>query len=256
MKTPADGWDDDERQALESDDLGRDFEAVRARQALGPADEARLLARIHREAQASRKPARTSMGSRVLLAAAAILLIVGTIWVLRREPSSTAVKSSAPTVVSATPAPVLYLALEKPAVKISPATLAWRGPVEKNPLLADLKPAFDAFRADDYARADREFSAIAGKYPKSIEISLYQGVARLFLGNVAGAIESLTAAERLGDSAFAWDVAWYRAIADERAGTLSAARTRLTGLCAQADARSQTACDALKRLPAGRLPMP
>lgn len=255
MKTPADGWDDDEREALESDDLGREFEAVRARQALGPADEARLLARIQREAH-SGKPARASIGSGVLLAAAAILLIVGTIWVLRREPSSTAVKSSEPTVASATPSPVLYLALEKPAIKISPAALAWRGPVEKNPLLADLKPAFDAFRADDYARADREFSAVAGKYPKSIEIALYQGVARLFLGDVPGAIESLTAAEPLADSGFAGDVAWYRAVADERAGNLAGARMRLSRLCGESDARAKSACDALTRLPGGKHPRP
>jgi hypothetical protein len=254
IKTPADGWADDEREALESDDLRRAFEAGRARQALGPSDEARLLARIQREAQASGKPARTSIGSGVLLTAAAILLIVGTTWVLRREPSSSAVKSSDPTVATATPSPVLYLALEKPAVKISPATLAWRGPVAQNPLLADLKPAFDAFRADDYARADREFSKIAGKYPKSIEIALYQGVARLFLGNIPGAIESLTAAEPLAESGLGGDVAWYRAVADERAGNLAGARVRLSRLCGESDARAKTACDALTRLPGGTPP--
>jgi hypothetical protein len=256
MKAPMDGWDDDERDVLESDELGRQLEAVRARHALGPADEARLFARIQREAQASVRPARASVQWGLLLAAAAVLLIVGTTWIVRRRPAPGAVTPPEPAVASATPSPALYLALDKPAIKISPATLAWRGPVAENPLLADLKPAFDAFRADDYARADREFSAIAGKYPTSIEIALYQGVARLFIGNVQGAIESLTAAEKLADSSFAGDVGWYRAIAEERAGNLTEARARLTRLCAEPGGRAQSACDALKRLPAGRLPTP
>src|SRR5512134_3364978 len=145
MKAPSDGWDDDEREVLESDELGRELEAVRARHTLIPADEARLLARIQREARASAKPARVSLPWGVMLAAAAVLLIVGTVWVVRRNPVSEAITPPPPAVASATPSPVLYLALEKPAIKISPATLAWRGPVAENPLLADLKPAFDAF---------------------------------------------------------------------------------------------------------------
>jgi TolA-binding protein len=60
---------------------------------------------------------------------------------------------------------VFRLPLEKPAIKISPSALAWRGPGRENPLLADLKPAFDAFRAGDYQRADDEFSKLTGKYP-------------------------------------------------------------------------------------------
>ena len=51
MKTPSDGWDQDEREVLESAELGRDLEAVRARHALAPEDQARLLARIEREAR-------------------------------------------------------------------------------------------------------------------------------------------------------------------------------------------------------------
>jgi hypothetical protein len=58
---------------------------------------------------------------------------------------------------------------------------------------------------------------------------------------------SLTAAERLADSAFAWDVQWYLAVAEERAGDVVAARKRLTRLCAQLDSRQQVACEAVKR---------
>lgn len=253
MKAPSDGWDDDEREVLESDELDRQLQAVRARHALGPADEARLLARIQREAR------RSGVRREWLLAAAALFLIAGTAWIVRRGFGAPPESASAPAPSGASasaPSPVLYLPLEKPAIKISPAALAWRGPGGENPLLADLKPAFDAYRADDYARADREFSAIAGKYPKSIEIALYQGVARLFLGNIQGAMESLASAETLADSSFAGDVGWYRAIAEERAGNLPGARAQLTRLCAEPGGRAQRACDALKRLPPGRLPTP
>ena len=254
MKAPTDGWDDDERDVLESVELGRQLEAVRARHALAAGDGARLLARIQQE---SRHPGFRGWW---LAAAAAVILAVGatSFMMMTRHGAPLPAQDAAPptAVATATPAPVFYLALEKPALKISPSTLAVRGPGRENPLLADLKPAFDAFRADDYAGADREFSAIAGKYPSSIEVALYQGVARLFAGNVQGAIDSLASAEKIADGSFSFDVAWYRAVADERAGNLADARARLTRLCSQPDARAPTACDALKRLPAGRRPMP
>lgn len=251
MKTPSDGWDADEREALESDRLGRDLEAARARQALSPDDEARLLTRIQREARTGAARGNGSWRLGLGLAAAAVLVIAGTTWYLDSV-ETTEPGTSAPPVVagaSPTPSPVFYLALEKPDVKISPAALAYRGPGRENPLLADLKPAFDAYRASEYQTADRELSALSSKYASSIEIPFYQGVSRLLAGNPQGAITSFTAAEKLADSAFAFDVAWYRAVAEERTGNLAGARARLKSLCAQPDPRAPTACDALKRLP-------
>lgn len=248
MKTPSDGWDRDEREVLAVEGLSRELEAMRARQALGPEDEDRLLARIEREA----RTAETGRAGRswqwgLVLAAATVLLVVGGIWMFGRGGEGVTRPES--TVAVATPAPPVFsLPLDKPDLKVSPSALAWRAPGGDNTLLADLKPAFDAFRAGDYSGADREFSALSGKYPKSVEVALYQGVARLFIGNVTGAIERLTAAEGLADSSLSWDVAWYRAVADERAGNLASARARLTGLCAQPDARARTACEALSRL--------
>jgi hypothetical protein len=255
MRTPSDGWDEDEREALALDDLGAELEAVGTRRALGREDEDRLLARVEREARSAdaRRTGRFWQWG-LGLAAATVFLVAGAIWVLGRGGNGGTRPES--TVAVATPAPVFHLPLERPEIKVSPSALAWRGPARENPLLADLKPAFDAFRAADYPRADREFSALSGKYPSSIEVAFYQGVARLFAGNAADAIASLTAAERLADSAFAWDVAWYRAVAEERAGNLTAARARLTGLCAQPDARAKAACAALARLPSGRVPAP
>lgn len=248
MKTPSDGWDRDEQEVLELEGLRSDLESVRARLALAPEAQTRLLARIQREARQTHTARSWQWGFALL--AASVFLVIGTISMLRREQDA-AVQATKPesTVAVAKPAPVFVLPLDKPDLKVSPSALAWRGPKGDNTLLADLKPAFDAFRAGDYALADREFAALSGTYPRSVEIALYQGVARLFLGNVAGATENLTAAEKLADRSFASDIAWYRAVADERAGNLASARARLTVLCAESNARKQAACDALSRLP-------
>lgn len=253
MKTPSDGWDQDERDVLELEGVRRELDALRARHALSPEDESRLLGRIQQLARSS-TPARAGGFWRwgLPLAAAAGVLLVVFVWT-RRPDGGASIGGTARSEprVPTTPAPVFQLALDKPDIKVSPSALAWRGPRGENTLLADLKPAFDAYRADDFQRADREFSALSAKYPQAIEIALYQGVVRLFLGNSQGAIASLTAAELLPDKSLSWEVAWYRAVADERAGNLSDVRTRLTGLCAQPDRRARIACDALKRLPGG-----
>jgi hypothetical protein len=300
VKIPADGWDRDERDAVDA--LRTDLEAVQARHAddpplgllraaradalpeplqenvadhlarsawsralaqgldaadvaLDPSEESRLLARIQRDAKRSTEPrAGWSWRWNIALAGATVLfLVAGSVVIFRntltpqpapqRQPEATVAVAPPP------PAPVFRLALEKPDVKLSPSALTWRGSGGENRYLADLKPAFDAFRSGDYATADREFSTLAARYPSAVEVSFYQGVARLFLNDVPGAITSLTAAERLADNSFAWDVGWYRAIAEERAGHVAEARDRLSRLCRLADVRASSACDALKRIP-------
>jgi hypothetical protein len=250
MKAPSDGWDSDEREALASDELARQLAVAQARHTLGAEGEARILASVRRDAHD--KPTRRAAGGRwwIPLASVAALILAGTIWLATpRTPSSES--NTPPQPAAPVPAPplVFRLPLEKPAIKISPSALAWRGPGRENPLLADLKPAFDAFRADDYQRADDEFSKLAGKYPQSIEVPFHQGVSRLLGGNAQAATVSLKAAERLADSSFAWDVQWYLAVAEERAGDAAAARARLTRLCGQPDSRQHLACDAVKKFP-------
>jgi hypothetical protein len=191
-----------------------------------------------------------------LLAAAGVVLVAGGIFVLRdlRARPVPDLPAPPPSVQAEAPTParVYLLALNKPDLKVSPAALTYRSAAKENPLLASLKPAYDAFRAGDYTGANRELSALEPRYPRSVEVFFYQGVARLFLGNATDAIASLTTAEKIADSAFAWDVQWYRAVADERAGNPAAARERLGRLCQRADTRSARACDALKTLPAGK----
>ena len=252
MKPPADGWDQDEREVLELEGLNSQLEKVRARHALRPEDEARLLTEIQKASYMRWLQHRVRWRDRVLaIAAAAAFLIAGTLWLSRIDDTADESKAPEAPTAAATPPPAFRLPLDKPDIKVSPSSLAWRGPGGENTLLADLKPAFDAFRGDDYARADREFSALSARYPQSVEITLYQGVARLFIGNIPGAIESLGTAEGLADRSLAWDVSWYRAVAEERAGNREAARARLTDLCAQPDPRAKSACGALSRLTGG-----
>jgi hypothetical protein len=255
VKPPADGWDREEQEALAP--FQHELEAIRARHALSQHDEARLLRRIQQEA--GQRPARAGIlwTQPWLLAAASVVILAGTFFLVRGLPGRPVPELPlAPerTVVVATPppAPRYFLALDKPELKVSPASLTYRSAAAENPLLADLKKAFDAFRADDYATADREFTALGPRYPRSVEVFFYQGIARLFLPDAPGAIASLTTAGKIADSAFAWDIEWYRAVAEERAGNLAAARERLSLLCKRADTRASRACEAVKSLPAGK----
>jgi hypothetical protein len=134
-------------------------------------------------------------------------------------------------------------------VRLSPRALTYRGAADGRDFASRLKPGFDAYRASDYARADREFTALAAQYPQAVEVFFYQGVARLFLNDFAGADVSLASADRLADVSFATEVAWYRAVIDERRGRLADARARLTSLCAHDNQpRQRPACEAADRL--------
>jgi hypothetical protein len=228
---------------------------------LGTAEQARLLSRIQREAGsgAPRRSILSIFWTQPWFAAAAAVVFVATgTWAVLNLMSRPDAPVPLPeqTVAVATPPaaapPVFYLPLDKPDAKVSPGTLRYRSAATENPLLTDLKPAFDAFRGGDYAAADQAFSALAVRYPKAVEVFFYQGVSRLLLNNPTGAIASLTSAEKVADAAFAWDVAWYRAVAEERAGNLAGARTRLATLCKRADTRAPQACEALTRIPEGK----
>lgn len=255
MKPPADGWDREEQETLAP--FQQELEAIRARHAeFSEHDQARLLRRIQKEAGQS--PARGSIfwTRPWLLAAASVVIVAGAAYMLRDRwtPAQPVPPAPERTVAVATPPPAqqFILSLDKPDLKVSPAALTYRRSASENPLLADLKPAFDAFRASDYAAADRAFTALESRYPRSVEVFFYRGVSRLMLNDAPGAITSFTTAEKIADSAFAWDIEWYRAVADERAGNVAAARERLTRLCQRPDTRAPRACDAVKTLPAGK----
>jgi hypothetical protein len=220
-------------------------------------DEQRLLARITRDARNASEPARTWGWLRPVIAGVGIAAVASLAWfVVDRKPVAGPAATPESTVAVATPpaAPFL-LPVDKPDVKIGLAALTWRGSSQgNNQLLADLKPGLDAYRAGDYATAERELTALASRYPGTIEILFYQGISKLFLNDAAGAVTSLSAAEAVGYPSFAGDVSFYRAVAEQRAGNTADARSRLEALCgAKAGADSQgaaRACAALAQITA------
>jgi hypothetical protein len=249
MKPPRDGWDGDEREAIGA--LAPLFEDVQRHHAgdlLSADDRQRLLRRIQRNTRQSWSPS-TWLGTswpQVLAAAAAIVVVAGG-WIVWR---STRPSPSAPppkTVATQPAAPTYVLALNHPVIRVSPAALTYRGSGASS-LLADLKPAFDALRRDDYATVARELTPLVDRYPAAVEVPYYQGVAQLFLGNPAAALDRFAEAERRADATFAADILWYQAIASERAGDLDATRRRLHTLCVGQTARSTDACAAEHKL--------
>jgi len=220
---------------------------------LNPDDEARLLDRVRRDA-------RSGSGWRFfrprvltpLLAAGAVAVIAVVIMERSAEAPSPAASVATTEVRGTPPAETVtpyQLSLDKPAVKLSPRALTYRGDADGRDFASQLKPALDAYRESDYARADREFTVLATRYPQAVEVLFYHGVTRLFLNDFAGADVSLSAADRLADETFAADIAWYRAIVDERLGRIADARARLTALCSRRNhTRQHAACEAAGRL--------
>jgi Flp pilus assembly protein TadD len=143
----------------------------------------------------------------------------------------------------------MVLALAKPELKLSFAALQWRGSAGDNPLITDLAPGFDAFRRDDFAEAARQLEPLERKHPASVEVFFYLGVAKLMQNDLPGARRALGTALGVADQAFAPDVAWYLAVAEERSGNPASARTRLDRLCRDGGARAADACEGARRLP-------
>ncbi|MGE5199995.1 MAG: tetratricopeptide repeat protein [Rhodospirillaceae bacterium] len=140
----------------------------------------------------------------------------------------------------------------KPEVRLTLATLAWRGTDESgNRYLADLAPALDAFRQDRYADAAKLFEPLLSKYPSAVEVPFYLGVSRLLLGDNAGAAAALDRAAGLKADGFADDIQWYRGLARARAGDGRGARPLFAALCEADGARRASACAALEALPPG-----
>jgi hypothetical protein len=219
--------------------------------ALAAEDGERLLARVLKEAGRANTPARGWGWLRPLFLGSAVAAAALLVWFVssRSEVAPTAPPESTVAIAQPPSVPVFLLPLQKPDVRVGMAALTWRGSTgTNNQLLADLKPGLDAYRQGDYATADRELTALAARYPGTIEILFYQGVSRLFLNDLTGAIAALTAAEAIGDAMFAADVSWYRAVAEQRAGNVVDARARLGALCRANSEGAARACAALDEL--------
>jgi len=211
----------------------------------------RLYARIDGRIAQERDSQGFKIWFRYLLVTPAIAVGVLAIWFVVYRPDQSVLQPIAtPPPVAAIPpadAPVFQLALDKPDVRLSPAALTWRGATSDNQLLADLKPALDAYRQNDYESTNRVLTALATRYPNAVEVHFYQGIARLFLAEPALAINSFAAAEEIADDTFIADVLWYRAIAEQHAGNDTDARARLETLC-HGSRSPERACTALEQL--------
>jgi hypothetical protein len=215
---------------------------------LSTEDRSRLLRRIQKAGDSGRPVRPRAFYWQPALAATIVVVAAGAWFAWRRaEPVATPAPDAR---VAAAPPPAAsyVLALDPPLLKVSPASLTYRGTGGGTDVLTDLKPAFDALRAGDYAKAARDLAPLASSYPASVEIPYYQGIAHLFLNDPAAALDSFARAERLADVSFAADVTWYQAVANERAGRREAARARLSLLCAQKGPRSAEACAAAPSL--------
>jgi hypothetical protein len=218
---------------------------------LRAADEDRLLARIQGRATQPADRARRWPWLAPALVGSALAAAVLALWTSRHNPSpsSTAAVESPREIAAAAPQVAgMRLPLEQPEVMVSTAALTWRGTAPGHQLLVDLKPAVDAFRKGDYARADREFGALEPRYPGAVEVFYYGGVSRLYLDDPQGAIVRLRRARELADPAFASEIDWYRAIAEQRAGHPAELRALLDALCLGTSTRAARACEAAKRL--------
>ena len=234
--------------------------------ALSAEEQERLLARIMKDARKESAPASAWGWLRPVLVGTGIVAVASMVWIISKETEVSERLSPPETqVVVALPpaAPPFLLPFEKPDVRLGMGALTWRGSApsatdDGNQLLADLKPGLDAYRGNDYVTANRELTALVSRYPGTIEILFYQGVSRLFLNDYAGAIAAFDAADAVGDRTFASDVAWYRAVAEQRSGHDARARAQLDAICNAREGRSvrlqpdqrdaARACTALEQL--------
>jgi hypothetical protein len=225
-------------------------------QAIDPHSEQRMWRRVQ-ELTKSEPAARVSRalppwlyGATALAASIVVAIVIG------RAGSAPAPVESAPpappraalapprAAVAEPPKAAEPLAFSKPAVKLSAAALTWRSGAGVGTFQHDLKPALEAYRQGDYAAADALFTSLGQSYPRAVEVSFYGGVSRMMRGDFTGAISPLAKALDLNEAAFAEDIAWYLAVAEQRAGREADALKRLTGLCAAAGPLAPQACAA------------
>jgi hypothetical protein len=221
---------------------------------LGAEERDRLLGRILAEArQAGARRRWVWPGSLLVVSAAAAAASIA--WLVP-DPARWEEPNAAPAAVARaqppSPPPFL-LSFDKPDVRIDIASLTWRG-ASNGQLLTDLKPGLDAYRRGDYGTAERALTPLAAHHPESVEVFFYQGVSRLFLDDLPGAIEALTTADAIADSGFASEVSWYLAVAEQRAGRTGEARARLEGLCTRSGTDAARACAAIEALTTAATP--
>jgi hypothetical protein len=197
-------------------------------------------------------------GWRFLAAAAAVVLTLGlgTWWAMRtgiENGIERAVRDAAPrattrpAVTAPAQQPPSWAALSSaPEVRLPPdLVLTMRGTGDdRDGFLEAFGKAIAPYRAGQFAEAAAALAPVAERYPKVVETWFYLGAARLYGGAASEAIEPLRRAqssEVVGDEA-----RWLQAVALQRAGRDSEARSTLDALCSAAGQFRDRACAIVK----------
>jgi hypothetical protein len=211
----------------------------------------RLLARVQQDATrtAPAEPRRrwtwTPAVAVGALAAAALVIVI--VW----RPAPAPVTTNAERPATTAPAPqtrVFKLPLDKPDVILRPTALVVRGEGNSGRFVDEAAPGLNAYRAGNYEQAARELDAIRPRYPNAVEIPFYIGISRLFLSDATAAVRALESARAMNDASFADEIAWYLAVAYERADTIDRSRALLDGLCRGNGPSAARACAAASSL--------
>lgn len=207
----------------------------------------RLLVRVKNSATRETEARRRTWTPIFAFAAVAALVVAFVVWrtAARHAPSVTAVDRSGPPIAAPSPsrAREFRLELTKPAVKLTAAALVLRGD-RNSGFVDDVADGLNAYRAGDYEKAVRELDALQPRYPKSVEIPFYAAISHLMLNDAPSATRALETARDLNDDTFRDDVAWYLAVAYERAGEVERSRSLLDTLCSGSGRYATRACAA------------
>lgn len=101
--------------------------------------------------------------------------------------------------------------------------------------------AMDAYRAGDYARAEKSLGAVLARDPSDGEAHLYRGVCLIQLGRAAEAVAALEKALVGSDARVRGEARWYRALLRLKEGRFAEAQEDLDALVAAAGPRLKEA---------------
>lgn len=192
------------------------------------------------------------------LAAAAVVVVAvgGVMWRVARVEAPPRVTESAPvrpvepTVAPApVPSPRAWADLATAPAVMLPAsfTIVMRGETDagRDAFLTAFGPAIAPYRAGRYAEAAEALQSLTARFPAVHEGWFYLGVARLYAGHAADAVEPLRRARQ--SDVVAEQALWLEAVALERSGRTDEATSALRAAC-EADRLSHA--DACATLPA------
>ena len=200
---------------------------------------------------------RSAFGDWRGLAAAAVVLLtigLGAWWVLRTGADDGGQRAgSAPPPVAMPPvdAPAapsaLWAALPTPPEVRLPAdlVLTMRGAGgDREAFLEVFGVAIEPYRAGRFAESAIALAPVAERYADVVEVWFYLGAARLYSGAAFDAIEPLRRAQ--GSALVGDDARWLEAVALQRTGRESEARTALQTLCSGSGPNRDRACAVVK----------